>query len=221
MGVYSEMVPYTTAAKRLQELKPDAVILSGGPRSVLEEGAPSIEFADIQGLPILGICYGQQLMAHRLGGIVAKATSKEYGHRILETTSGSLVGDLPDNQVWMSHGDQVELVPTGFEVTATTESCPVAAFENEATKQYGVQFHPEVTHTPEGKTVLRRFLFEKVGLRGDWTSDSFIEEEVARIRGIVGDGKVLCAVSGGAGGRQPVRVRACGLRLDIAKDGAL
>ncbi len=197
MGIYSEMVPYTTAAERIKEMTPDAVILSGGPRSTLEPGAPSIDFSVLEGIPVLGICYGQQLMAKMLGGIVANANHKEYGHRVLETVSGSLVGDLPNNQVWMSHGDQVELVPTGFEITATTDSCPVAAFENNATKQYGVQFHIEVTHTPEGKTVLRRFLFEKVGLRGDWTSESFIEEEISRIREIVGDGKVLCAVSGG------------------------
>lgn len=229
-GVYSEMVPWTDAAKRISAERPDAVILSGGPRSVREEGAPNLDFAVLEGIPTLGICYGQQLMAQGLGGKVARADHKEYGLRELvpsaatpdvaqasvpanaslpneevlgeeerlESARGTLVAGLASNRVWMSHGDQVESVPPGFTVTATTESCPVAAMENPATKQYGVQFHPEVTHTPDGKTVLRRFLFDVCNLRGDWTSESFIEEEIAKIRDTVGpEGKVLCAVSGG------------------------
>ncbi|RYG23499.1 glutamine-hydrolyzing GMP synthase [bacterium] len=213
-GVYSEMVAWSDAAKRISSERPDAVILSGGPRSVLEEGAPTIDFSVLEGIPTLGICYGQQLMAQGLGGQVAKTDHKEYGLRELvegmpneevvadeerlESPRGTLVTGLASNRVWMSHGDQVEAVPPGFTITATTESCPVAAMENPSKKQYGVQFHPEVTHTPDGKTVLRRFLFDVCGLRGDWTSESFIEEEVAKIRETVGpEGKVLCAVSGG------------------------
>jgi GMP synthase (glutamine-hydrolysing) len=213
-GVYSEMVPWTDAAKRISAERPDAVILSGGPRSVREDGAPTIDFSVLEGIPTLGICYGQQLMAQGLGGRVAQADHKEYGLRELvagvpnedvvgdaerlDHPHGTLVSGLASNRVWMSHGDQVEAVPPGFVVSATTESCPVAAMENPAKKQYGVQFHPEVTHTPDGKTVLRRFLFDVCGLRGDWTSESFIEEEIAKIRETVGpDGKVLCAVSGG------------------------
>ena len=226
-GVYSEMVPWTDAARRIAEERPEAVILSGGPRSVRESGAPDLDFAVLEGIPILGICYGQQLMAHRLGGRVVRADHKEYGLRELvavarasapadellpneevvgetETLAGtearatSLVSGLKSLAVWMSHGDQVEAVPPGFTVTATTESCPVAAMENAESKRYGVQFHPEVTHTPDGRTVLRRFLFDVCGLRGDWTSEAFIEEEVAKIRATVGpEGKVLCAVSGG------------------------
>jgi len=212
-GVYSEMVPWTDAARRIAEERPEAVILSGGPRSVREEGAPDLDFSVLEGVPTLGICYGQQLMAHRLGGRVARADHKEYGLRELvagmpneevvgDTESleakGGLVAGLASNRVWMSHGDQVEAVPPGFRVTATTDSCPVAAMENVEARKYGVQFHPEVTHTPDGKTVLRRFLFDVCGLRGDWTSESFIEEEVAKIRETVGpEGKVLCAVSGG------------------------
>ncbi len=198
-GVYSEMVPWTTAAEKICADTPDAVILSGGPRSTLEPGAPDIDFAVLEGIPILGICYGQQLMAGRLGGRVETVSHKEYGHRTLEATAkDSLVRDLSSNEVWMSHGDQVLEVPPGFTVTASTDTCPVAAFENVATRQYGVQFHIEVTHTPDGKTVLKRFLFDVAKLRGDWTSESFIEEEIAKIRATVGEeGKVLCAVSGG------------------------
>jgi len=200
MGVYSEMIPWTTAADKIAAHRPSAVILSGGPKSVLEEGAPTIDFEILKGIPVLGICYGQQLMAHRLGGRVEKAGHKEYGHRTLVPTasiSKSLVAHLASDQVWMSHGDQVLGVPPGFVVTASTDSCPVAAFENTATVQFGVQFHPEVTHTPDGKTVLKRFLFDHAKLKADWTSESFIDEQLASIRETVGDGKVLCAVSGG------------------------
>lgn len=197
-GIYSEMVPWTTAAAKIQEAKPSAVILSGGPKSVLDEGAPTLDLSVLEGIPTLGICYGQQLLAARGGGSVEKAVHKEYGFRTLASVAeGSLVDGLTSPQVWMSHGDQVLTVPPGFRVSASTDSCPIAAFENDATKTYGVQFHPEVTHTADGKTVLRRFLYEKAELAGDWTSESFIEEEVAKIREIVGDGKVLCAVSGG------------------------
>ena len=216
LGVYSEMVPWTEAARWIGEERPDAVILSGGPRSVREPGAPDLDFDVLEGIPVLGICYGQQLMAFRLGGRVVRADHKEYGLREvvpctdlpneevlgeaerLYAPRGTLVSDLRNPVVWMSHGDQVEAVPPGFTITATTESCPVAAMENAAAKRYGVQFHPEVTHTPDGKSVLRRFLFDVCGLRGDWTSEAFIEEEVAKIRATVGpEGKVLCAVSGG------------------------
>lgn len=198
LGVYSEMVPWMSAEQKIRRERPEAVILSGGPRSVLEDGAPAIDFSALDGIPVLGICYGHQLMAHLAGGTVEKAANKEYGKRTLETAeAGSLVDGFAGAQVWMSHGDQVRAVPPGYRVTASTDSCPVAAFENDAQKRYGVQFHPEVTHTPNGKEILRRFLFDKAGLAGDWTSESFIEETVARIREQVGDGRVLCAVSGG------------------------
>jgi GMP synthase (glutamine-hydrolysing) len=226
MGIYSEMIPWTTAADRIRADRPTAVILSGGPRSVLDEGAPDLDFSVLEGIPTLGICYGQQLMAARLGGRVEKASHREYGLRKIVSGTAfqavgvpghpapvsvgkipeepghdhrtTLVADLASDVVWMSHGDQVLEVPPGFEVTATTDSCPVAAFENRTAKRFGVQFHPEVTHTPDGKTVLKRFLFDHAGLRGDWTSESFIEEQVASIRARVGEnGRVLCAVSGG------------------------
>lgn len=197
-GVYSEMVPWTTAADAIRQRQREAVILSGGPRSVLEENAPDLDFAVLEGIPVLGICYGQQLMSARLGGRVEKADHREYGSRHLTAQPDALVSGLSSDEVWMSHGDQVREAPPGFRVTASTDSCPIAAIENVATRQYGVQFHPEVTHTPDGKTILRRFLFDAVGLNGDWTSENFIEEQVALIRETVGpEGKVLCAVSGG------------------------
>lgn len=200
LGVYSEMVPWTTAAEKIRSQRPDAVILSGGPKSVLDDGAPTLDFEVLQGIPLLGICYGQQLMALRLGGEVEKVNHKEYGHRTLvalPSVPKSLVSGLASDQVWMSHGDQVLSAPPGFVVTASTNSCPVAAFENTSAVQYGVQFHPEVTHTPDGKTILKRFLFDDAKLKADWTSDSFIDEQVQAIRSAVGTGKVLCAVSGG------------------------
>lgn len=195
-GVYSEMVPWTTAFEKISSEKPTAVILSGGPRSVLEENAPTLDFSCLEGIPVLGICYGQQLMAYKLGGKVEKADHKEYGLRSISGLSG-LVSSMANDQVWMSHGDQVVQVPAGFEVTATTDSCPVAAMQDSARNYFGVQFHPEVTHTPDGKLLLKAFL-DKAGLVGDWTAENFIEEEVEKIRAQVGpDEKVLCAVSGG------------------------
>lgn len=198
LGVYSEMVAWTQAQASLAKDRPDAVILSGGPRSVLEPNAPTLDLSAIGDLPVLGICYGQQLMAKNLGGQVTPAEHREYGSRTLEwTDGGSLVGGLADDRVWMSHGDQVTALPPGFSVTAKTTSCPVAALENRAKRWFGVQFHPEVTHTPAGREILRRFLFDQAGLAGDWTSESFIEDQIAAIRTEVGDGSVLCAVSGG------------------------
>lgn len=199
LGIYSEMVPWTTAAEKIAANRPSAVILSGGPKSTLEEGAPTLDMSVLEGIPTLGICYGLQLMALRLGGKVSKGTHGEYGRRhIRSAQEGSLVGGLTSDAVWMSHFDQVMEAPAGFVVTAETDSCPVAAFEDRARKLFGVQFHPEVTHTADGKTILKRFLFEQAQLRGDWTAESFIEEQIELIRARVGEeGKVLCAVSGG------------------------
>jgi GMP synthase (glutamine-hydrolysing) len=198
MRVYSEMIPWNQAAERLRAERPAAVILSGGPKSVLSYGAPDLDVSLLQDLPVLGICYGHQFMAHRMGGKVEQAAAKEYGSRMLsEPKLHSIVGGLASNRVWMSHGDQVLEAPPGFEITASTATCPIAAFEDRARKLFGVQFHPEVSHTPDGRKVLERFLFEHAGLKGDWTSASFIEESLASIRETVGDGKVLCAVSGG------------------------
>jgi GMP synthase (glutamine-hydrolysing) len=195
-GVYSEMVPWNTAFERISAEKPCAVILSGGPRSTLEVGAPDLDFSCLDKIPVLGICYGQQLMAKKLGGVVENASHKEYGLRKLSSKLG-LVALMEDDQVWMSHGDQVVSVPDGFNVTSSTDSCPVAAMENASLKRFGVQFHPEVTHTTSGKALLKGFL-EESGLVGDWTTENFVEEEIAKIRAMVGpEEKVLCAVSGG------------------------
>lgn len=200
LNVYSELVPWDQAEEAIRTRKPDAVILSGGPRSVLEPGAYTLDPSVLNGIPTLGICYGMQVMAHRMGGRVEPANDREYGFRHVGVipASASLLKALEDSTVWMSHGDQVIDVPTGFVKTAESASCPIAAFENDPDRHYGVQFHPEVTHTPSGKAVLRAFLLEKAGLKQDWTSAHFVEEQIAHIREQVGPkGKVLCAVSGG------------------------
>lgn len=198
LGVYSEMVEWSKAGAKIQELNPTAIILSGGPSSVLDANAPDIDPEVLSGFPVLGICYGQQWMSNRLGGSVVKADDREYGKRHLDSVApDSLLEGFENKVVWMSHGDQVQAIPEGYVVTASTESCPIAAMENDSEKRYGVQFHPEVTHTEDGKELLRRFLFDKAGLAGDWSGASFIEEAITRIQAEVGDGKVLCAVSGG------------------------
>jgi GMP synthase (glutamine-hydrolysing) len=195
-GVYSEMVAWTSAFDKIQADRPDAVILSGGPRSVLEANAPHLDFSCLEGIPVLGICYGQQLISHSLGGKVENASHKEYGLRSLQQRDG-LVASMENPQVWMSHGDQVVMVPPGFKVTSSTDSCPIAAMEDNARRYFGVQFHPEVTHTPDGKKLLKAFL-DRAGLVGDWTTQNFIDDEVAKIQAQVGENeKVLCAVSGG------------------------
>lgn len=196
-GVFSSMVAWPEASAAIRAERPDAVILSGGPRSVHEKDAPTIDRAALDGLPVLGICYGQQWIADAYGGEVKSVGHREYGHRHLRATGG-IVNGLESDVVWMSHGDQVTSLPIGFTATASTESCPVAALENAELRVHGVQFHPEVTHTPSGREVLRRFLFDVAGMRGDWTAANFVEEETERIRGLVKeDEHVLCAVSGG------------------------
>ena len=195
-GVYSEMVPWNTAFERISAEKPSAVILSGGPKSVFDTDAPTLDFACLEGIPVLGICYGQQLMAYQLGGKVVETSHKEYGQRSLTQQDG-LVAVMDDPQVWMSHGTQIESVPPGFVVTAQTDSCPVAGMEDVSKLRFGVQFHPEVTHSPAGKALLKEFL-DRARLNGDWTTENFVEEEIAKIRAMVGpEEKVLCAVSGG------------------------
>jgi len=199
LGVYSEMVPWTTADDAIRTRQPAAVILSGGPRSVREPGAPDLDFSVLDGIPVLGICYGMQLMAARLGGQVDRAEDREYGARQLTSHSpNSLPAHLESGQVWMSHGDQVRATPAGFSVTAVTDSCPIAAMEDPTHRRYAVQFHPEVSHTPGGRALLQSFLRDAAGLRGDWSSESFVDEEIARLRATIGpDERVLCAVSGG------------------------
>nr|WP_201786444.1 glutamine-hydrolyzing GMP synthase [Moorella mulderi] len=199
-GVYSEMIPFNTPLEEILARRPKGIVFSGGPASVYSPGAPRIDRALYEsGIPILGICYGMQLMAHDLGGRVEAAAGREYGKTELEvTTDDILFAGLPQNmQCWMSHGDYISAPPPGFQVTARSAYTPVAAMSDPGRRLYGVQFHPEVKHTPLGQEMLRRFLFQVCGCRGEWSVSSFIEEQVAAIRERVGDGRVLCALSGG------------------------
>jgi GMP synthase (glutamine-hydrolysing) len=199
--VYSEIVPHDVDPAALARRRPAGLILSGGPASVYEDGAPSIDPALFElGVPVLGICYGHQLMARGLGGEVAATGRREYGGTklTLDGSGGMLLAGLADEeQVWMSHGDAVTRPPEGFRVTAHTDAIPIAAMEDPERGLFAVQFHPEVSHTPRGQDVLKRFLFEGCGLLPDWTPVNIVEEAVERIRAQVGDAEVLCALSGG------------------------
>ena len=198
--VYSEIVPYDISPRELAARRPAAIILSGGPASVYEPGAPSLDpqLLDL-GVPVLGICYGQQAMAQVLGGEVLATGAREYGKTGLAATEpGLLLRALPAHQtVWMSHGDTVVRAPEGFRVTAHTEITPVAAMEDPERGFFAVQFHPEVAHTPHGLDVLKRFLYDACGLLPEWTPVNVIDRAVERIRDQVGTGHVLCALSGG------------------------
>jgi GMP synthase (glutamine-hydrolysing) len=198
--VYSEIVPHDIPIKRLRELEPSGLILSGGPMSVYEEGAPSCDPELFElGVPVLGICYGMQLMARTLGGTVEQTGSREYGKTELNVTEeGVLFEELPLEQtVWMSHGDKVTSAPTGFKVTAHTAASPVAAMESVEKGLYGVQFHPEVVHTPAGMDILKNFLYRACDCLPTWTMSSIIEDSVADIRERVGGEKIICGLSGG------------------------
>ena len=198
--VYSEIVPFTDTIEQLMARKPKAIILSGGPKSVYAPGAPAVDPALFSaGVPVLGICYGHQVMAQALGGRVEPTGIAEYGAtRLAVARSGVLFAELPtEQQVWMSHGDTVVQAPDGFTVTASTDSTPVAAFEEPGRGLYGVQFHPEVVHTEEGLTVLSHFL-RAAGCRPTWTMVNIVDEAVANIREQLGpDGRAICGLSGG------------------------
>ncbi|MGO2746173.1 glutamine-hydrolyzing GMP synthase [Microbacterium sp.] len=200
-GVYSEIVPHTVSAAEIAEKNPVALILSGGPSSVYEENAPSLDSAIFDlGVPTLGICYGFQVMARALGGEVANTGLREYGatDAALTGDGGVLLGGQPHTQnVWMSHGDQVATAPAGFEVLASTADTPVAAFGSDEKCFYGVQWHPEVKHSDHGQEVLENFLHKAAGLAADWNSGNVIDEQVARIREQVGSARVISALSGG------------------------
>jgi GMP synthase (glutamine-hydrolysing) len=198
--VYCEILRFDTKAADLAARNPKGIILSGGPASVLAAGSPSCDKALFElGIPVLGICYGMQLMGRDLGGQVKPGHAREYGSaRISVTDSATLFKDLPDElDVWMSHGDQVEALPPGFKVLAKTHTCPIAAMANPARRLFALQFHPEVVHTPRGVEVLRRFLFDACGCAGDWKMSQFIAESMRVIRDTVGSGHVLCGLSGG------------------------
>src|SRR5689334_7613144 len=199
-NVYSELVPHSMPVKDMLARKPAAIILSGGPSSVYEEGAPQVDPALFDaGVPVFGICYGFQAMARALGGEVAHTGRREYGGTPINITDpGVLLRDLPDNQsVWMSHGDSVSSAPPGFTVTASSPGAEVAAFEDRKNRRAGVQFHPEVGHTPQGQEILRRFLIDIAGIEPTWTNQEIIDEQVAAIRDAVGDKQVICGLSGG------------------------
>ncbi len=198
--VYSEIVPRDMPIDEMLARKPKGIIFSGGPKSVHVEGAPTIDDAVYRGgVPILGICYGAQLVAQQLGGEVARSGVGEYGRTALEVTSSSaLFGELPlQQEVWMSHADSIVAAPSGFKVTARTDAVPVAALEDPDRGVFGVQFHPEVVHTPRGQEILKHFLYDVCGCRPSWTMVSIIEQSVEQIRAQVGDEKVICGLSGG------------------------
>jgi GMP synthase (glutamine-hydrolysing) len=195
-NVYSEVVPFNTSIEAIRQQQPRGIILSGGPDSVYETGAPAPDprLYDL-GIPILGVCYGMQLLAKDLGGKVVPGAEREYGSREIQATAPScLVEGL--KSVWMSHGDRILEPPPNFQVTARSATA-MAAMENPSKRIFGIQFHPEVTHTENGTLLLRRFVFEICGCTGSWTMGSFIERAIARIKEQVGNGRAICAISGG------------------------
>src|SRR6201994_1512473 len=197
--VYSEVIPHTASVEDIKARDPQAVVLSGGPASVYAEGAPQLDPAlfDLD-VPVFGICYGFQAMAQALGGDVARTGTSEYGRTELKVVGGELHSDLPETQpVWMSHGDAVTSAPDGFDVVATSAGSPVAAFENQSRRLAGVQYHPEVMHTPHGQQVLTRFLHDFAGIGADWTPAGIAEALIDQVRNQVGDGHAICGLSGG------------------------
>jgi GMP synthase (glutamine-hydrolysing) len=197
--VYSEIVPFDARPEELRARRPAGIVLSGGPASVYEAGAPALDGGILDlGVPVLGICYGQQAMAQVLGGEVGATGIREYGKTGLRASGGLLLRELPASQVvWMSHADAVTVPPRGFRVTASTDATPVAAMEDPERGLFAVQFHPEVAHTPHGVEVMKRFLYEACGLLPDWTPVNVIDRAVDRIRAQMGEAEALCALSGG------------------------
>ncbi|MBY8914169.1 glutamine-hydrolyzing GMP synthase [Bacillus sp. YC2] len=199
-GVYSELHPHTLTAEEIKEMNPKGIILSGGPNSVYDEGSFRCDEKIFElDIPVLGICYGMQLMTHYLGGKVEAASQREYGKANIHIQgTPDLFKDLPEEQVvWMSHGDLVVKVPEGFTVDATSHHCPNSAMSKKDRKWYGVQFHPEVRHSEYGNDLLKNFVFDACECKGEWSMENFIEIEMQKIRETVGDKQVLCALSGG------------------------
>lgn len=197
--VFSEVVPHTASVEEIKAKDPQAIVLSGGPASVYADGAPQLDPAlfDLD-VPVFGICYGFQAMAQALGGTVAHTGTSEYGRTELKVAGGELHSDLPATQpVWMSHGDAVTEAPSGFEVVATSAGAPVAAFENRARRLAGVQYHPEVLHSPHGQQVLSRFLHDFAGIGAKWTPANIADALVEQVREQIGDGRAICGLSGG------------------------
>lgn len=199
LGVYSELWPYSTPIEKIKETAPVGIIFTGGPNSVFDANSLAVSSQILElGIPILGICYGAQLIAHLAGGKVQTASAREYGKQSITYSPSPLFENIPsDNVCWMSHTDYVAEVPAGYKVIASTKTCPCAAFANADKKIYGVQFHPEVVHTANGLDILKNFLFNVCEAKGDWTPANFVNSMVEQIRAKVGDKKVLCAMSGG------------------------
>lgn len=200
-NVYSEIVPYTTSVEKIKEKNPKGIIFTGGPATVTdEENAPKCDDEIFKlGIPILGICYGMQLMTKVFGGNVARGVKREYGETMaqIDRTSKILNGLEEQNTCLMSHTDYVSEVPTGFKVVGKTDHCPVAAMENEERGLYGIQFHPEVNNTNRGTTIIHNFLYQVCKCSGDWKMSSFAKEQIEFLKQKIGDKKALCALSGG------------------------
>ena len=199
-GVYCEIIPYTYTLEQIKAKNPKGIIFTGGPNSVYAEETPKVDAGVFElGVPVLGICYGHQFMAHTLGGHVESAGISEFGKTSVElqTDCSLFKGVESKNICWMSHNDYVSEVPEGFQTYAMTSECPVAAMINDERKLYGVQFHPEVEHTPFGRKMLSNFLFDICGVKGDWTMSSFAKTKIEEIKALVGEAHVLCALSGG------------------------
>jgi len=202
LSVYSEILPFNTSLETIRSKQPVGIILSGGPSSVDEEGAPHCDRAVLDlGLPTLGVCYGMQLMTHMLGGQLSRSGHREFGYALVKRNAGvatRVLKGMPDEiKVWASHGDFVSAAPPGFTVTATSSNAPVAGMEAPDRGYYALLFHPEVAHTEGGKDILRNFAIDVCGCTGDWTIASFIDEATSRIKALVGQGRVVCGLSGG------------------------
>jgi GMP synthase (glutamine-hydrolysing) len=198
-NVFCDLVPCDMSLQKIKEYNPIGIIFTGGPNSVYEDGSPRIDPQVFElGIPVLGICYGCQLMAHTLGGTVTRASTSEYGKAEVEYVRSPLTKGMPEKAIcWMSHTDRITVLPEGFKMLAKSDNCPFAAFGNEQKKLYGVQFHPEVNHTYMGTTILKNFLYEVCGAVGDWTMSNFVTNQIAYLKEKIGDKKVLCAMSGG------------------------
>lgn len=199
LNVYCDLVPSDMSLEDVKKYAPIGIIFTGGPNSVYDEGSPKVDAGIFElGIPVLGICYGCQLMAHTLGGVVEKADTSEYGKAEVKYVSSHITFDMPASSVcWMSHTDRITRLPEGFKVLASSDNCPYAAFGDEQRKLYGVQFHPEVNHTFKGSVILKNFLYNVCGAAGDWTMSNFVANKVAELKKVIGDKKVLCAMSGG------------------------
>lgn len=199
LNVFCDLLPCDMSLEKIKEYNPIGIIFTGGPNSVYEEGSPRIDEGVFKlGIPVLGICYGCQLMAHTLGGTVEHATTSEYGKVEVDYIPSLITKQMPEKAVcWMSHTDRITKLPEGFKMIAKSENCPYAAFGDEQRKLYGVQFHPEVNHTYMGTQILKNFLYEVCHAKGDWTMANFVANQIAALKEKIGDKKVLCAMSGG------------------------